>query len=87
MRIETANNGVTYHYPTEAADVTPEMLTMAEDICDGFFNEDEPIDWEEFIDRMGKWSLLEDPPWEFDEYDNAAIRKIQRHIREYRRST
>lgn len=84
MRIETANNGVTYRYPTEAADVTPEMLTMAEDIYDGWFDGDERIDWEEFFDRMAKWSLLEDPPWEFDEYDNGAIRKIQKHIRAYR---
>lgn len=85
MKVETGPDGVTYRYPTEAADVTPAMLTLAEEVYDGWFGDDEPIDWEEFIDRMAGMSRHEAEPWEFDEYDNPAIRKVQRHIREYRR--
>ena len=87
MKVETTPDGKTYHYPTEASDITPEILTMAEEVYDGWFDGDEPIDWEEFLDRMAGYSLQEDPPWEFDSTDNAAVRKVKRHIREYRRST
>jgi hypothetical protein len=72
-------------YPSTAADVTPAMLTAAEEVYDGWFSDDERIDWEDFIDRLCKWGLLDEAaPWEFEEYDNPAIEKIKRHIRAYR---
>lgn len=84
MRSETGANGITYLYPTEADDVTPQMLELAEQVFDGFFADESHIDWDEFLDRMAKYSLIEDAPWEFDETHNAAVRKIKRHIRQYR---
>lgn len=69
-----------------ASDVTPEILKAAEQCFDAWFDNDQPIDWESFLDRLA------DPHghagagrFDFDEYDNPAIRKIQRHIREYRK--
>lgn len=67
-------------------DVTPEILKAAEECFTGWFDNDEPIDWESFVDRLA------DPQghagagrFDFEEYDNPAIRKIQRHIRAYRK--
>lgn len=83
MRQEEVN-GKTYLIPTEAEDVSEEMLTLAEETYDAWFSDDERIDWEEFLDRLCKWSINADPAWELDEYDNPAVNKIKRHIREYR---
>ena len=77
-------DGTTYHYPETAADVTDAMLKLAEDVFDDWFADEERIDWEEFLDRMATYSRHEDVAWEFDEYNNPAIDKIKRHIREYR---
>lgn len=71
-----------------AADVTPQMLTHAENTADSWFSDaDEPIDWEQFIDRFA------DPAghspagaFDIDSYDNPAIRKIQRHVRTHRKA-
>jgi hypothetical protein len=68
-----------------AADVTDDVLEAAIETFDDWFDNDEPIDWESFIDRLadptgcGKAGAIE-----FDKYDNPAIRKIQRHVRAYR---
>jgi hypothetical protein len=63
----------------QAEDVTPECLTAAEEVFEGFFDNDgEPIDWYSFLDRLeayGYCSL---------EVDNPAVRKIQRHVRKFR---
>jgi len=67
-----------------AADVTPEVLSDAEEIYEGWYANDERIDWDDFIDRLAKRGDFGSPPYDFDEYDNAAVRKIQRHIREIR---
>jgi hypothetical protein len=78
--------GVTYVSPETAADVTDEMLEMAEDISESWFGDEERIDWEEFIDRLCSQGYLKDgTKLDFEEYDNAAINKIKKHIREYRR--
>ena len=78
------HDGITYLLPTEAADVSEAMLSLAEETYDGWFSDDERIDWEEFIDRFCKDAKHTDTPIEFNEYDNGAINKIKRHIREYR---
>ena len=63
----------------EAEDVTPECLQAAEDIFEGFFNNDrEPIDWYSFLDRLERYGFCS------NEVDNPAVRKIQRHIRKLR---
>lgn len=79
------HDGVTYVEPHDAADVTDEILRLAEEVYDGWFDDDEPIDWEEFIDRLCKMGYLaDDTRLEFDTYDCPAVSKIKRHIRNYR---
>jgi hypothetical protein len=78
--------GVTYVSPETAADVTDEILSLAEDTAESWFSNEERIDWEEFIDRLCNEGYLKDGTrLEFEEYDNAAINKIKKHVREYRR--
>lgn len=79
-------NGITYISPETASDVTEEILLIAEEISDSWFDADERIDWESFIDRLCKWGDLKDgTKLDFEEYNNEAINKIKKHIREYRR--
>jgi hypothetical protein len=85
MNSSTDAEGTVFFYPTEAADITPKMLELAEEVNDSWFDSDEPIDWEEFIDRLCQWSVMQEPKWEFDDYCNPAVEKIKRHIRAYRR--
>lgn len=83
---EYEDAGIRYVEPETANDVTPEMLTLAESIYDGYFDDEERIDWEEFVDRLVKEGYLADGrQLEFETYDSPAISKIRRHIREYRR--
>lgn len=69
----------------QAQDVTDHMLVEAVTVSE-WWGEDERIDWEQFIDKLADVGLHEDPPWDFEEYDNAAIRKIQKHVRYERRA-
>lgn len=79
------HDGVTYVEPQTAGEVTDEMLALAEETHDSWFDDGGPIDWDEFIDRMVGYGYLSDGTrLEFDTYDNPAIRKIKRHVREYR---
>jgi len=82
----TTFDGVIYVAPDEASDVTDEMLNLAEETHDGYFDADKPLDWEDFIDRLCKEGYLSDGTRiEFEVYDNPAIRKIKKHVRAYRR--
>ena len=66
----------------EVEDVTPECLTAAEEVFEGFFDSDgEPIDWTSFLDRLEAWGYCA------NELDSPAIRKIQRHIRKFRQDS
>jgi len=68
-----------------SSDVTPEILNDAEEVYSGWFADELRIDWDEFIDRLGdKFGPYGNPPYDFEEYDNPAVRKIQRHVRELR---
>jgi hypothetical protein len=78
------SKGVTYLIPESAEDVSQAMLDLAEETFDGWFSDDERIDWEEFIDRLCKYSHHTDSPFDFNEYENGAINKIKRHVRNYR---
>ena len=63
----------------QAEDVTPECLKAAEEVFEGFFDNDgEPIDWYSFLDRLEQYGFCS------NEVDNSAVRKIQRHIRKIR---
>lgn len=75
----------TDHMLTTADDVTDAILEVAEEVSDSWFGDDERIDWELFLDRLADpYGLAGAGAFDFDEFDNAAIRKIQRHIRAYR---
>jgi hypothetical protein len=67
-----------------AEDVTPAVLAVAEDVYDSWFADYARIDWEAFIDRLDKYGLASEPPFEFESYWSPAVRKIQRHVRELR---
>lgn len=72
---------------SSAEDVTPAILRDAEELHDGWFANEPRVDWEAFIDRLSDtYGPHSEPPYELLEYDNAAIRKIQRYVRELRRS-
>lgn len=78
--------GQVYVEPETAVEVTDEMLSLAEDTCT-WFDDDAPIDWEEFIDRLSEEGYLADGSrLDFETYDSPAINKIKRHVREYRRA-
>jgi hypothetical protein len=78
--------GVTYVEPVEVSDVTEEILRLAEETHDSYFDDEAKIDWEEFLDRLVSDGYLADGTrLEFDTYDNPAVRKIQKHVREWRR--
>ena len=70
---------------TRADQVTDEILDMAEDTFSGWFDNDEPIDWE--WEKYGFWSRMEsDHGIDLgDQNDTPAMRKIQKHVRAYRR--
>jgi hypothetical protein len=74
-------NGQRYRQLVSVDDVDQSVLDAAESVLDGWFADQERIDWEEFIDRLEKY--LPDN-YEIPEYDNPAVRKIQRHIRQLR---
>lgn len=65
----------------EAADVTEEILDMAEEYADGFY--DGRIDWQDLVDRHLDGAYLDDGTRTNygDDYDSPAIRKIQRETR------
>lgn len=81
MKVKQTSDGMVYHVLEDAADVTPEVLDDAAEILDGWFSNDEWIDWEDFIDRLAKRGSHSTPPYDFEEYDNPAVSKIKRHVR------
>lgn len=68
----------------EVDDVTDEVLRMAEETFESWFDDDQPIDWDG--DGYGFWARLEsDHEIELGpQIDTPAMRKIQRHVRKYR---
>lgn len=78
-------NGMEVKYLRTAADVTEGHLREAERTFDGWFDNDEPIDWEAFIDKFADPHGHGDAGrYDLDEYDNPAVRKIKKHVRRYR---
>lgn len=69
----------------EAADVTPEVMAIVEDIEEGWFN-DTPIDWDDFIDRLDGSELADGSVIDMGpSMASGAIREIKKRIRELRR--
>lgn len=62
-----------------AEDVTPEILEVAENIVDGWYQTG-PIDWENVWERMENQDIDLG-----SDLDSPAMRKIQRHIRKIRK--
>ena len=75
----------TYTRVTEAAQVTEEILDIAQDTEEGWFGDSARIDWEDFIDRMDGTDLKDGTRLDLgDQIDSPAIRKIKRHVRTLR---
>lgn len=69
-----------------AADVTPEILEIAESVVDGWYA-DGRVDWEDFVDRMDDVELADGMRTDFGEDMNSpAVRKIKSYVRKYRAS-
>jgi hypothetical protein len=70
-----------------AEEVTPYILELAIETHDGWFANEPKIDWED--QPYGFWSRMEyDHDINLgDNNDTPAMRKIQKHIRTYRRTT
>lgn len=76
---------VTHTTITEAADITDEILTAAEEISNGWY-EDRRIDWDDFIDRLDGMELEDGTRLDLGtNMLSPAIEKIKAHIRKYRR--
>jgi hypothetical protein len=70
-----------------AADVTPEILDLAEHIEAGWWSGDARIDWGEFVDRMDGARLKDGTRLDVGaDLDSPAIRKIKKHIRDLRKA-
>jgi hypothetical protein len=59
-------------------DVTADCLKQCEDVFEGWFDSDDPIDWYSFWDRLEAYGYT------VKNTDCPATRKIQRHIRAFR---
>lgn len=65
----------------EASDVTPEVLKAVEYIVDQWWDDDEPIHGEAFIE-----ALCDRTPYDLDSYVCSAARKIIKYARQYRKA-
>ena len=60
------------------ADVTAECLEAVEEIYDGFYSDDNSIDWWSFLDRLEAWG------YSAQTVDSPAVNKIKRHVSKIR---
>lgn len=75
-----------YTTVTTAEQVTEEIIELVRGIESGWYN-DKPIDWEDVWDRIEGSTLNDGTRLDLGtESDSAAMRKIQRIIREERRA-
>lgn len=72
------------HEIVTAADVTEEVLVVAQGIIEGWYDEG-PIDWEDVWDRMDKAVLADGRGIDMGgDLNSAAQRKIKRLINKWR---
>lgn len=70
--------------PETAADVTDEILEYALDTTENWFP-DMPIEWESVWDRMEGYEFPNGKKLSWgDEFDTAAMKKVQRYVRKIR---
>ena len=70
-----------YTSPTIRQDVTEEMVTMAEEIVSGWYDEGR-IDWEDVWDRMEKYPLEDGSRLDMGtDLGSPALRYIQSQVR------
>lgn len=68
----------------EAADVTPEILSAAESIFDGWFADEARINWVDFLDRLDGIPLTDNSLLDLgDSAVSPAIMAIKRHVKAY----
>ena len=63
-----------------AEQVTPKVLESVEEIFDGYFSDEEKIDWHEFLQRL-------EVRYELDlgsSMDSQAIKQIKKHVKKIR---
>ena len=81
----TATPDHTYTAVREAADVTDEILAIAESIEEGWYGGGARIDWDDLVNRLDGSALKDGTRVDMGgRTDTPAIRKIQRHIRAQR---
>lgn len=71
-----------------AADVTEEILEIAEEVEQGWFADEPQMDWERFWEKMDGYEVKEHDGREIDlgtANDTPAMRKIVKHIQRWRR--
>jgi hypothetical protein len=69
-----------------AEQVTDEILTAAENIYDGWWANEDRIDWQDFIDRLDGSPLDDGTSLDLgDDMTSPAIRKIKAHVNAYRK--
>jgi hypothetical protein len=74
---------------TTAAEATDEVLAWAEQVFTDWFDNDGPIDWEDFADRFADpYGRRSDDaePFDLEQLDTPFYRKVQRHVRAYKNS-
>lgn len=66
--------------PTEAADITDEVVDMAVELVDGFY-QNRKTDWEDVLYRLERQTLSDGRGIDFGEQDNTpAIRCLKRRV-------
>lgn len=55
-----------------------DVIKAAEEVFDGFFDNDEQIDWQDFFDRLERYGYA------VETTDSPAARKVQRYVRRLR---
>lgn len=72
---------------TYTTEITPEVLTAAESIYDGWFADAAQIDWENFLDRLDGIELDDGTRLDLgNDLLAPPIKAIKAHIKRYRAS-
>lgn len=72
--------------PVAAADITEEIIELALDVADGWY-QSSPIDWEDLTDRIDGAELKDGSHLNMgDSMASPAIEKLKREVRKARQS-
>lgn len=68
----------------EGADITDEIIEIAQSVYAGWYGDGQRIDWEDLIDRVDGAELSDGTRLDLgNSMDSPAIKKIKREIRAY----